>query len=171
MVITNANIACENALATLGGQEQTIAQNAQCYDLAKYAKLAGIMQGAQIPTSVKTTMCMSPFSGLGALGAGVLGVLCKYPNIICKISGGLKCLIGSGCTGCTGTAPPPYHDPSYCGSGQGCASCISHCVCGPYGVIDECSAFCFARGGTIRGKGIGAVGCASTRHRGGLPRG
>ena len=190
--LTNANIACENALATLGGQEQTIAQNAQCYDLAKYAKLAGIMQGAQIPTSVKTTMCMSPFSGLGALGAGVLGVLCKYPNIICKISGGLKCLIGSGSD--TGGAMPPYHDPTYDptggngtattdtsggyhdptydpSGGQGDATGISHCVCGPYGVIDACSAFCFARGGSIRGKGIGAVGCASTRHRGGLPRG
>ena len=34
---------------------------------AKLTKLAGIMQGAQIPTSVKTTMCMSPFSALGGL--------------------------------------------------------------------------------------------------------
>jgi hypothetical protein len=165
--LTNANIACVNALATLGGQEQTIAQNAQCYNLAKYAKLAGIMQGAQIPTSVKTTMCMSPFSGLGAIGSGVLGVLCKYPDIMCKIGGGLKNLVGI----CTGVAPPPYRDPVYDPSGgQGCATGISHCVCGPYGVICACSAFCFAHGGSINPRGIGAVGCASTRHRGGLPQ-
>ena len=173
--LTNANIACENAMATLGGQEQTIAQNAQCYDLAKYAKAASIMQGAQIPTSVKTTLCMSPFSGLGTLGAGVLGVLCKYPNIICKIGSGLSSLLPSKCItpghGET-DAPTCSCQTGYCG--MACApdpAGVSHCVCAPYGVVDQCSAFCFARGGLIRPRGMGAKGCSSLRHLGGLPRG
>jgi hypothetical protein len=171
--LTNANIACENALATLGGQQQTIGQNAQCYDLAKYAKLAGIMQGAQIPTSVKTTLCMSPFSAVGATGAGVLGVLCKYPNILCKIGGGLSGLLpktstvpGHGDT----EAPSCSNQTGYCC--MACQNpCVSHCTCGPYGVCGACDAYCFARGGLIKTRGMGAIGCASTRHRGGLPRG
>jgi len=160
-----ANIACINALATLGGQEQTIAQNAQCYDLAKYAKAAGIMQGAQIPTSVKTTMCMSPFSGLGAVGSGVLGILCKYPNIMCKIGGGLSGLLSK-----TNTTPghgetDAPDDPSQVGFPEP-DPVVSHCTCGPYGVSCPDQAYDFARGGAV-----GAMGCASTRNRGGLPRG
>lgn len=187
--LTNANIACENALATLGGQEQTIAQNAQCYNLAKYAKLAGIMQGAQIPTSVKTTLCMSPFSAVGATGAGVLGVLCKYPNILCKIGSGLSSLLPSsnsstgGLPCCTGAGNSGYHDPNYDPTMDTSGGYhdpvydapepagVSHCTCTPYGVVDENSAFCFARGGLIKPRGMGAIGCSSTRHRGSLPRG
>ena len=168
------NLGCLNALSTLGGQQQTIGQNAQCFDLAKYAKLAGIMQGAQIPTKVSTTMCMSPFSTIGQLGSGALGILCKIganPDWMKNIKCGFKSIFGGSNT-CTGVAPPPYHDTVYDSSGgQGCASCISHCVCGPHGVCCACQAYCFARGGLIHSQDIGAIGCASTRHRGGLPRG
>lgn len=168
-----ANLACINALATLGGQQQTIGQNAQCYDLAKYSKLAGIMQGAQIPTTVKTTMCQSPFSAVGAIGSGALGMLCKAPGLLCKIGGGLSGLLpkintvpGHGDT----CAPSCSCQTGYCC--MACQNpCVSHCTCGPYGVCCACQAYCFARGGSIKQRGIGAMGCSSTRHRGGLPRG
>jgi hypothetical protein len=175
--LTNANIACENALATLGGQEQTIAQNAQCYDLAKYAKLAGIMQGAQIPTTVKTTKCQSPFSALGTLGGGALGVLQKYPDLMTTIGKGLGSLLPKA----SATPATPGHgetdapsDPSQVGSPcvvqDSCGKCwnVSHCTSGPAGVSCACQAYDFARGGLIRHRG--AIGCASTRYRGGLPR-
>lgn len=70
-----ANLACINALATLGGQQQTIAQNRQLFPLTTLASLAGLLQGYQMPTTTKTTLCMSPFSALGAVGAGTMGLL------------------------------------------------------------------------------------------------
>jgi hypothetical protein len=166
--LTNANIACENAMATLGGQQQTIAQNAQCYDLAKYTKAAGILQGAQIPTSVKTTMCESPFSAAGGLGAGVLGVLCKYPNIMCKVGKGLMDLLPSsssstgGLPSGTGAGDSGYHDPVY-------NPPVDTAPAPDYGVVCPNDAWDFARGGSIKARG--AMGCSSTRHHGGLPRG
>ena len=170
-----ANIACINALSTLGAQEQTIGQNAQCFDLAKYAKLAGVMQGAQIPTTVKTTKCESPFSAAGALGAGAMQVLCKYPNLMSTIGSGLSSLLpkASATPGHGETDAPS--DPSQVGSPcvvkDCCGKCwnVSHCTCGPAGVSCACQAYCFARGGLIRHRG--AMGCSSTRHYGGLPRG
>ena len=94
------NLACINALAQLGAQCQTIKQNAQCYPFSTLAKYSGLLQGHQIPTSVKTTMCMSPFSAAGALGAGALGVLCKFPKAICSAKDALKGLLG-GKGGCS----------------------------------------------------------------------
>lgn len=64
-----------NALATLGGQQQTIAQNQQMFPLTKLASLASLLQGQQIPSTVTTQLDMSPFSALGALGAGGLGMI------------------------------------------------------------------------------------------------
>jgi len=72
------NLACINALAQLGAQCQTIKQNAQCYGLSTLGKLSGLMQGHQIPTSVKSTMCMSPLSAIGAAGSAAAGALCAY---------------------------------------------------------------------------------------------
>jgi hypothetical protein len=88
------NLACINALAQLGAQCQTIKQNAQCYPFSTLAKYSSLLQGHQIPTSVKTTMCMSPLSAAGAIGAGTLGVLCKYPDIFCKAKKAIKCTFG-----------------------------------------------------------------------------
>lgn len=170
--LTNANIACENALATLGGQQQTIGQNAQCYDLAKYAKLAGIMQGAQIPTKVSTTMCMSPFSGLGTLGSGVLGILCKYPDIYCKISGGLKNFMNSGTSICNRPTDPCAPDNSnICTPVPGQPNNPGVNECNIRNCCTDCVLYGGARGGLIHSRNIGAMGCASTRNRGGLPRG
>ena len=185
--LTNANIACENAMATLGGQEQTIAQNAQCYDLAKYAKLAGIMQGAQIPTTVKTTMCESPFSAAGAIGSGVLGTLQKYPDIMSTIGSGLSGLlpkspnisntsdgagIGAANSGSDFGGDTSMPTPTDSTQADTNTSIPSDTQMAGNDVIDQNSCFCFAaRGGLIRSKNIGAMGCSSTRHYGGLPRG
>jgi hypothetical protein len=189
-----ANLACVNALATLGGQQQTIAQNAQCYPLSQLTKLSGLLQGAQIPTSVKTTMCMSPFSALGAAGAGALGILCKYPDVLCKVSGGLKKMLpNSGMSAKDiAAAKNGWHmascgkmldeccnpvDCTSCGcqTNPCCTACNSCCACDTCVACNCCACLCCtcfaATGGSIRSKGLGAMGCASTRNRGGLPRG
>ena len=76
---TNAKIACENAMATLGAQKQAICQNAQCYDFSKLGKYSSLLQGHTIPTNVKTTMCMSPLSAIAATAAAgkASGIVCK----------------------------------------------------------------------------------------------
>ena len=167
-------LACINALATLGAQCQTIKQNAECYPLAKLAKYSSLLQGHDIPTTVKTSMCMSPLSAIGAVGTGVLGVLCKYPNILCKLGmNKAKCVINNlpsnpcapgYCTGKCGPANPG----SQCGGFGTCThkydcripescSCVSYTCC------------CFAKGGLISPKNRGVRGCASLRNLGGLP--
>lgn len=67
------NLACVNALATLGGQQQTIAQNQQMFPLTSLSSLASLLQGYNIPTTVATQMQMSPLSTLAALGTGAAG--------------------------------------------------------------------------------------------------
>jgi hypothetical protein len=179
----NQNIACTNALATLGGQQQTIGQNAQCFALAKLEKQSALMRGHQIPTSVKTTMCMSPFSAAGAIGSGGLALLsCKYDkcgnaipcsspfgNIKKKLKGLLpSCKTPSGGgTGGGGCCIP------CCGS----VTCNPTCCCAPY----QCGACCYVgqcqiccviakKGGLISKKARGgAVGCKSLVMRGALP--
>ena len=63
-----------NALATLGGQQQTIAQNKALLPLDVLSKQAAVMSGAQLPMTTTSTMTGSPLSaiaGLGALGVGL----------------------------------------------------------------------------------------------------
>jgi hypothetical protein len=90
------NLACINALATLGGQQQTIAQNAQNYPLTKLASLASLLQGYSIPTTTRTTLCMSPLSGLSAVGAIAKGVACS-PELMKAVGS-----VGSGIGGYLG---------------------------------------------------------------------
>jgi hypothetical protein len=169
------NLACINALANLGAQCQTIKQNAQCYSLSTLAKLSGLLQGHQIPTNVKTTMCMSPLSAVGAVGSGVLGVLCKSPGIIEK----LGCLTGlikgkgkkSGCCGCgscgscgscksTKTKKPSGCKPSGC-TPSGCNSCNSCCSSCCYSCCSSCCySCCFSCCYSCCG-GCWCFGCAS----------
>lgn len=84
------NLACINALATLGGQQQTIEQNRQNFPLTNLANLSTLLQGYSIPTSTKTTLCMSPLSGVAAVGTG-LGALLQTnkcgKNLLCSITG------------------------------------------------------------------------------------
>jgi hypothetical protein len=107
------NLACINAEATLGGQQQTIAQNAQCYPLVKLSKLSGLLQGANIPSTVKTTMCSSPLSaaataasGLKALTCSSIGckLSCWYNNLTKCASGGLVGARAGGIIGCRSTS-------------------------------------------------------------------
>ena len=71
----NINLACINALATLGAQQQQIAQNKQMFPLSTLSNLSSILQGYSIPTSTQTTLCMSPLSAGAALAAGTVGAL------------------------------------------------------------------------------------------------
>jgi hypothetical protein len=209
--LTNANIACINALATLGGQQQTIGQNAQCFDLSKYAKLAGIMQGAQIPTGVKTTMCMSPLSTIGQIGGGALGILCKIgqnPDMFKNIKSAYDSIFGGSSSSNNSTNPDANmgtgdttpsgkneYDPTIFNpdgslknvplpellTGNNDTSSYfdptPHDPTFNFEPPPECNVTIpdvtngFARGGLIHSQNIGAMGCASTRHRGGLPRG
>lgn len=69
-----AGLADVNALATLGAQQQTIAQNKQLAPLDILGKQTSILSGAQLPTTTTTTAEMSPLSaiaGLGSYGAGM----------------------------------------------------------------------------------------------------
>jgi hypothetical protein len=185
--LTNANIACENALATLGAQEQTIGQNAQCYEFSKLAKQAGILSGAQIPTTVKTTKEESPYSALGTLGSGALGILQKYPDLASTIGSTIGKLIPdfSSSTGPVGnsTGPadsgaldpnnPNNQDPTGSTTTIPTGGLENPANNGPQ-VIDTSSDFADlgnARGGLIQARRYGAMGCSSTRHYGGLPRG
>ena len=63
-----------NALATMGGQQQTIAQNEQLFPLSNLSTLSGMLRGYNIPTSTKTTATGSPLSGLASIGAGTAGL-------------------------------------------------------------------------------------------------
>jgi hypothetical protein len=62
-----------NALSTLGGQQQTIAQNQQLFPLNNLSTLSGMLRGYSIPTTTKTTAQMSPLSAIGGVATGTAG--------------------------------------------------------------------------------------------------
>ena len=72
-----------NALNTLGTQQQQIAQAQQLFPMQMAQQQAGLLQGAQIPTSASTTYTgpipgayqTSPLSQITGLGAGAMGLL------------------------------------------------------------------------------------------------
>jgi hypothetical protein len=97
--VAKTNINCLNALATLGGQQQTIAQNQQTFPLQTLSSLASIMQGAQIPMGTKQTMCMSPLSGIGT-GLGLLAGIGQNQGNISSAISGIGKLFGLGGSGC-----------------------------------------------------------------------
>jgi len=66
-----------NALATLGGQQQTIKQNEQMFPLTALSKQAELMRGLTIPTSSVQTFKGSPLSALSSLGATTAGIFAK----------------------------------------------------------------------------------------------
>jgi len=67
-----------NALATLGGQQQTIAQNKQNFPLTTLSTLSGLMSGQNIPTSTVQTAETSPLAAMASVGSG-LGALFQQP--------------------------------------------------------------------------------------------
>ena len=66
-----------NALATLGGQKQTIAQNRALAPLEILGKQASVLSGANIPTTTTTTMKGSPLSMIAGLGATTAGIFSR----------------------------------------------------------------------------------------------
>ena len=139
------------------------------------------MRGQQIPTSVKTTLCMSPFSAAGAIGSGALAMFsCKYDKcgnaIPCSSPfGSMKKKLGSllpKCTpscgqggggSCTPSCGSVTCNPTCCGS----VACNSTCYC-----VGQCQVCCVIakKGGLISKKTRGgAVGCRSLMMRGALP--
>ena len=153
------------------------------------------MRGHQIPTSVKTTMCMSPFSAVGAIGSGGLALLsCKYDKcgklIPCSspfgsIKNKLSGLIGKGgssnglCCGSLINCCKTGLCTSSCGNliickndHSGCFSpcyetCINPCFCGSG--ICPCAGWSAKKGGLITRARGGAIGCKSLMMRGALP--
>lgn len=154
----NINLADINALATLGGQQQTIAQNQQMFPLTNLSNLASILQGYSIPTTTQTTLCMSPLSGLGTIASGALGMLTpKYDASGNPIPGSAPYDIAKLAFNKLFSSEPS--------AGAGCLS-------GGEPTYNACSGYycyCFAKGGVVKAKSGGAIGCASTRKRGGLP--
>jgi hypothetical protein len=71
-----------NALSTMGGQQQQMAQNQQLFPLQVAAQQAALMKGFTIPTSVSSTYTgpipgayqTSPLMQLGSLGSGIAGL-------------------------------------------------------------------------------------------------
>jgi hypothetical protein len=77
-----------NALATLGGQQQTIAQNKELFPLQNLQTSSGFLRGYNVPTSTKTTSKASPLSTLGGIVTGTAGFLTpKYDSQGRPISG------------------------------------------------------------------------------------
>jgi hypothetical protein len=64
-----------NALSTLGGQQQTIAQNQQLFPLTNLSTASGLLRGYSVPTTTKTTAEMSPLSAAATIGAGAAGLV------------------------------------------------------------------------------------------------
>lgn len=190
------NLACINALATLGGQQQTIEQNKQLFPLTTLSSLAGLLQGYQIPTSTKTTLCMSPLSGIAAVGTGLGGLLQTNKcgtNLLCTITGSktfgnLACRaftwLGGKINSPSNSYAGCYYDACgnlvYCqgfksgghiqakaeGGAIGCMSTVDGGAI-PQGFCAPTCVTCTPY--AARGGLMGATGCASTQYRGGLP--
>jgi hypothetical protein len=188
----NINLACINALATLGGQQQTIAQNKQMFPLSTLSNLASILQGYSIPTSTTTTLCMSPLSGAAAIGAGTLGVLqkCKTTGLS-PLESAYQTIQGWLPTKSTDTGVATGGNTTGAGTttdyGAGLQGQPFTTVYdennNPLGYYDQngnfvksgtyscgCASLGYIKdGGSIQAKASGGViGCKSTRHRGGL---
>jgi len=74
--LQSAGLADTNALATLGAQQQAIAQNKADYPMKMLGLEAGLMSGQTIPSTVTKTATASPLSviaGLTGIGAGLFG--------------------------------------------------------------------------------------------------
>jgi hypothetical protein len=157
----NINLACINALATLGGQQQTIAQNKQMFPLSTLSNLASILQGYNIPTATKTTLCMSPFSAGAAIGAGTLGMLTPTKpgdSSTAPLNMALTTLkdwFGKNSPSWTTGSDVIPCSTFTGGGGTGCA-----CLDAQIGL---------KAGGIVAAAAGGSIGCKSTRHRGGLP--
>jgi hypothetical protein len=126
---------------------------------------------------------MSPLSGAAALGSGAAALFCNKCNkgslwqsitgAKCNsLAGGISSLIGSKCTGTVqpGTGSSDYTGGITTGTPNTTAYDSSGNAIGTYdsdgNFVSNSSS---AKGGLIQARVGGAIGCKSTRSRGGLP--
>lgn len=99
----NLGLGDVNALSTMGGQQQQIAQNQQLFPLQVAAQQAALMKGFTIPTSVSSTYTgpipgayqTSPLAQIGSLGSGIMGLFSTpasggntpFQNIVSGVKG------------------------------------------------------------------------------------
>ena len=96
----NLGLGDVNALNTLGTQQQQIAQAQQLFPMQMAQQQAGLLQGAQIPTSASTTYTgpipgayqASPLSQMTGVGAGLMGLLTPNASGVAPVSGVLDTL-------------------------------------------------------------------------------
>lgn len=162
----NMNLACINALATLGAQQQQIAQNQQLFPMSTLSNLSSILQGYSIPTSTKTTLCMSPLSAGAAIGAGTLGML--TPQMKCGVAVPCSAPLDFLKTGlkkifCSPTPQTPISAPTDTSSAQAWQDWYNKTY--PQNVDTNT----LPTSDTALAKNGGSIGCSSTRYRGGLP--
>lgn len=91
-----------NALSTMGGQQQQMAQNEQLFPLQVAAQQAALMKGFTIPTSVSSTYTgpipgayqASPLQQIGSLGTGITGLFSSgsggTPSPFANLVSGIK---------------------------------------------------------------------------------
>jgi hypothetical protein len=170
----NANLACINALATLGGQQQTIGQNEQLFPMSTLSQLSQLLQGYNIPVSTKTTLCRSGIENIGSI-AGLLGnATQKNPLTGESLVGAGKSLTDKilgrifGSTGNAPTAGSTGSSYNWCPNRWGCTGNVisgegNGYWCGVTGDWVPNG----AKGGLVS---TNAIGCASTQYRGALPK-
>jgi hypothetical protein len=178
------NLACINALSTLGGQQQAIGQNQQNYPLSTLSSLANLLQGYSVPVGTKTTMEMSPFSALGAVGSGALGMLqCRIDPVTGKLIpnsnpfNNIKNFFGGSGGTTPGTNPADgttggsylnpdgsFNTPSPLPGDQNPGTIPGT----GFGNDLDTDVPLEAKGGSIKARS-NYTGCSSTQYRGGLP--
>jgi len=119
--ISCTNIQCTEELAKMGAECQTIKQNEQCYAQSKMCKYATMLGKNQVPTSVKTTMCMSPLSAAATVGSGIMGVVNKGACALTNLCKGIKAIKNFGNLASGGLIASDDY-----GNAVGCASLSNH---------------------------------------------
>jgi hypothetical protein len=173
---TNARLACINALATLGAQQQTIGQNQQLFPLTTLGSLASLLQGYTQPTTTQTTLCMSPLSAAGTAISSLAG-LTQQPisGYTTQCVNGVKQLVptyGSSALtnlGSTLSALPGQLSSLFGGSTTSTPGTLPSSV---WNSLTTCQQNALTNNGanpvTLVKEG-GSIGCHSTQHRGALP--
>jgi hypothetical protein len=118
----NMSLADINALSTMGGQQQTIAQNKELFPLQNLSTVSNLLKGYSMPTTTKTTAEQSPLSVLAGVGTGVgalfqgSGTDGKGPTLFKNLTG--KDSIGELFGGGNSTTPPMNNGSTIDASGN-----------------------------------------------------
>lgn len=163
-------IADVNQLATMGAQQQQIAQNQQLFPLDVLSKKSALLSGAQVPVSTTKTMdasTLSTIATLGSLGAAAFapgpGVTITNPDGTKTTTPGLSYvdkLVNWFKSGQQGPAPTAYPDKGK-GGGTGGGGAASDTIAsdGKGGFIDTTTGLPVNADGTpLTGTGGGGGG-------------